>query len=130
MVRSQVSNHSGMGDFRSLEVWRKASQLAVSIYRATAHFPSEERYGLTSQMRRSAVSISSNIAEGAGRRGTTDFRRFVIFARGSLHELRSQLHVSRQLGFIETGEWLELERRMDEISRMLLALIRSLSPRP
>jgi four helix bundle protein len=116
-----------MGDFRDLEVWRQATQLAVAIYRATLRFPSEERYGLTSQMRRSAISISSNIAEGAGRRATAEFRRFATIARGSLHELRSQAHVSRQLGFLGEGDWRELEERMDEISRMLLALIRSLS---
>ena len=84
-----------MGDFRDLEVWRQATQLAVTIYRTTVHFPNEERYGLTSQTRRSAISISSNIAEGAGRRGTAEFRRFVIIAGGSLHELRSQIYVSR-----------------------------------
>ena len=119
-----------MGDFRDLDVWRQATRLAVTIYRTTVHFPNAERYGLTSQMRRSAISISSNIAEGAGRRGTTDFRRFVIIARGSLHELRSQAYVSRQLGFLNASEWAALEQRMDELSRMLLALIRSLSPKP
>ena len=130
MVRAHINDNWGMGDFRDLEVWRRATHLAVAIYRITVRFPNEERYGLISQMRRSAVSISSNIAEGAGRRGTAEFRRFVIVARGSLHELRSQAYVSRQLGFLRASDWEALEKRMDEVSRMLLALIRSLSPAP
>jgi four helix bundle protein len=123
-----------MGDFRELEVWRDATQLAVLIYSATARFPSVERYGLTSQMRRSAISISSNIAEGAGRRGATEFRHFVIVARGSLHELRSQAYVSQQLGYLDPAAWQALDGHMDRLSRMLLSLIRSFSrtldPRP
>ena len=86
-----------MKDFRKLLVWEKAHQLTLSIYNVTAAFPSEETYGLTSQMRRAASSIPSNIAEGCGREGDAELSRFCTIARGSASELEYQILLSRDL---------------------------------
>jgi four helix bundle protein len=85
--------------FRDLQVWQRAIQLTVVIYRLTQGFPREEVYGLSSQIRRSAVSIPSNIAEGQGRLSVGEFRCFFGMARGSNHELQTQLEIARSLGF-------------------------------
>jgi four helix bundle protein len=84
--------------FRDLTVWQKSIQMAVSVYRLTEGFPREETYGLTSQMRRAAVSIPSNIAEGHGRLGTNEYRQFLGVARGSNFELQTQIEIARALG--------------------------------
>ena len=115
-----------MGDFRNLDVWQRAADLSAQTYRLTSRFPFAERYGLTNQMRRAAVSISSNIAEGAGR-SPAEFRRFLRIARGSLHELHSQLLVAERLEFVAAAEAGELAAHIERISRMLLMLIRYLS---
>ena len=88
-----------MHQFRRLDVWRDAVDLATRIYRLTGSYPSDERYGLTTQMRRAVVSVSSNIAEGAGRGSSKEMARFLRMAIGSICELESQLEVSRKLGF-------------------------------
>lgn len=88
-----------MHQFRRLDVWHAAVQLAVEIYRLTRAFPREEQFGLVTQMRRAAVSVSSNIAEGAGRGSPSEFARFLRIAIGSVCELESQLELSRKLGF-------------------------------
>ena len=90
-----------IGSYRELTTWKRAMELAESIYRATADFPAPERYGLTSQLRRSAVSVVSNIAEGRGRRTTKDFRRFLDIAYGSLCEVETQLLLSERLALLE-----------------------------
>ncbi len=87
-----------------LEVWQDAMRLARDVYRASAEFPSDERYGLTAQVRRSAVSIPSNIAEGAGRGSKAEYCRFLLIARGSLMELDTQLWIAKDLGLIEGDE--------------------------
>ncbi len=87
-----------MRDFRNLTVWRKAHAFVLAVYRATRRFPDEERYGLTSQARRSAVSVSANLAEGWGRFGDRERARFVSIASGSLSECRCHLLVSQDLG--------------------------------
>ena len=84
--------------FRDLNVWQRSIQLTVSVYRLTQGFPREEVYGLSNQMRRSAVSVPSNIAEGQGRLTTGEFRQFLGIARGSNFELQTQLEISRALG--------------------------------
>lgn len=88
-----------MGNYHTLDVWKASRTLAVSTYRATTEFPPEERFGLTSQMRRAAVSVMSNIAEGAGRGSDAEFRTFLHIARGSLYELESQCMLAQELGF-------------------------------
>lgn len=111
-----------MGDFRRLKVWQLSTRLVVELYRVTGRFPRAEMFGLTAQCRRAAVSVVSNIAEGSGRGTPGDFRRFVLMARGSLHELRAQLHVSRELEFLSQPDHQLLEQRIDEVSRMLYRL--------
>ena len=86
-----------------LDVWRDAMLLVEAVYRATSRFPAEERLGLTAQMRRCAVSVPSNIAEGAARRSTSEYLRFLSIARGSLSELSTQIEISRRLGFGEVS---------------------------
>jgi four helix bundle protein len=114
-------------DYRELQVWQRAVELTVLIYRLTQSFPKTELYGLTSQMRRSGVSIASNIAEGRGRASGGEFRQFLSIARGSSCELLTQIHVARALGFGNGSVLDEAELRSNEISRMLLAFIQTLS---
>src|SRR5436190_20571057 len=108
--------------YRDLVVWQKAMDLVVGCYQATRAFPSEERFGLTNQIRRSAVSISSNIAEGQGRAHTKEFLNHLSMAKGSLCELETQLEISRRVGFISESELAPLLALSDEISRMLTIL--------
>lgn len=111
-----------MSDFRELKVWQKGHELTVDIYRATAKFPKHEMYGLVSQMRRCAVSVGSNIAEGRGRRGDTEFARFVQIASGSLTELEYQLLLSRDLCYLAESEYEILNAKLAEVNRMLVSL--------
>jgi four helix bundle protein len=114
-----------MGNFRDLVVWKRAQDLALAVYRSTSSFPKEERYGLTAQMRRAAVSVSSNIAEGCGRRGDRELSHFLRIARGSVPELECQLTLSRDLGYMQSAVYTQLDSDSQEISRMLNRLIRS-----
>jgi len=110
--------------FRDLIAWQKAMVLARSIYKATADMPDSERFGLTVQLRRAAVSIPSNIAEGHGRQGLPDYIRFLTMARGSMMELQTQVLLAEDLGFIRrTGELIDT---IAEADRVLQGLIRSL----
>jgi four helix bundle protein len=113
-----------VGSFKNLEVWRQAHALTLAVYGATRSFPAAERYALQSQLRRSAVSIASNIAEGGGRRGDRAFVHFLRIARGSAAELEYQLLVARDLDLLVPGDWQVLEARTQRVSRMLLGLIR------
>jgi four helix bundle protein len=112
--------------FRDLQVWQKAIQLTVVIYRLTQGFPREEVYGLSSQIRRSAVSVPSNIAEGQGRLSIGEFRQFLGIARGSNYELQTQLVIARSLGFGDSLLIDEAERMSHEIGKMIYALFGSL----
>jgi four helix bundle protein len=114
-----------MGDYRQLKVWQRSQGMALKIYRSTEEFPVRERYGLAAQMRRAAVSVVSNIAEGCGRQGDRELTRFLRIARGSVRELECQLLLSRELGYLEQQIWTDLDRDTEEISRMLNGLIRS-----
>jgi four helix bundle protein len=114
-----------MGNFRELVVWKRAQNLALDVYRSTSLFPTEERYGLTAQMRRAAVSVSSNIAEGCGRQGDRELARFLRIARGSVRELECQLLLLRDLGYMQSEVYTKLDSDTQAISRMLNHLIRS-----
>ena len=107
-----------------LKVWQASIQLVKEIYVVTSAFPKEETYGLVSQMRRAAISIPSNIAEGAARGGTKEFIHFLGTARGSLSELETQLYISRELGFVTNAQ--DVDVRIEEIFRMLAGLLASL----
>jgi len=111
----------------NLEAWQQALALVRSIYSATTSFPKAELYGLTSQMRRAAVSIPSNIAEGAARESTPEFLRFLFIARGSLAELETQILLSHDLGYIEAAT--PLLSDLERVSGLLNGLIRSLKAR-
>jgi four helix bundle protein len=117
-------------NYKELKVWQKSYQLCLEIYRITAKFPKEERYGLTSQIRRSVVSIPSNIAEGYGRKTTLDYIRMLYISYGSVCELETQILLAWDLDLIEKGEWGTLNKDIAEIERMLKALIKSLENKP
>lgn len=108
---------------KDLDVWRESMRLAREVYRVTATFPKEELYGLVSQMRRAAVSVPSNIAEGAARASTKEFAQFLYTASGSLSELETQLLLAKELGWITEGEVFELVER---VRMMIFGLIRQL----
>jgi len=112
--------------YKELEVWKKSYKLCLAIYGITKGFPKEERYGLSSQIRRAAVSVPSNIAEGYGRKTTQEYIRFLYIAYGSICELETQVLLARDLGYIEPGRIETLKEGMAEVERMLKALIRSL----
>ena len=115
-----------MKTYRDLFVWQKSMDLVKGIYSATKSFPREELYGLTGQIRRCAVSIPSNIAEGYGRNSTTDYVRFLRIAIGSLYELQTQMEISSRLDYIEKVDHGSLSSRCVEIEKMLGSLINKL----
>ena len=112
-----------------IEVWQKGMRLAKAIYQLTNSFPSEERFGLTNQMRRAAVSIPSNIAEGHARLSTADFQRFLAIALGSVAELETQTLLSIELGFVSESISQEALKQLDDIGKMARGLHRSLAKR-
>ncbi len=113
---------------RDLVAWQLGMKLAREVYRATKQMPAEERYGLTQQMRRAAVSVPSNIAEGYARQSTDDYVRFLRIARGSLAELATQVELASDLVYLASDT--ALADLLDETDRVLLGLIRSLSASP
>jgi four helix bundle protein len=115
--------------YRDLEVWQRAVDLVIEAYRVTKTFPAEERYGLTSQIRRSAVSIASNIAEGRGRQGLGGFLYHLSVANGSLMEVETQLLIAVKLGYVREATVEGVVRRCSEVGRMLAGLIRALKRR-
>ena len=112
--------------FKDLLVWQKSYQLCLSIYKITKAFPQEEKFGLTSQMRRSSVSIPSNVAEGYGRKTTQEYIYSCYVAYGSLCELETQLLLSADLGYMTRLNFGNIEENLREVERMLKALIKSL----
>jgi four helix bundle protein len=114
-------------DFRDLKVWHKAHDLALAIYRITATFPREERYGLTSQLRRSAASIGANLAEGCGRNGDAELCRFCSIVMGSASELEYHLLLAKDLEMLKPELHEEMAENTTEIKRMLAALIQKLN---
>jgi four helix bundle protein len=113
-------------NYRELKVWQRSYQLCLEIYKITKRFPNEERYGLTSQTRRAAVSVPSNTAEGYGRKTTPEYIRFLYIAYGSNCEMETQILLSGDLGYIETGKLEILQQGIGEVERMLKGLIKSL----
>jgi four helix bundle protein len=111
-----------MRDYRDLQVWEKAHKLTLAIYASTRAFPNDERFGLTSQMRRSASSIPANLAEGCGRRSDGELGRYVQIAMGSGAELSYHLLLTRDLGFLAGGDFKSLSLELNEVMKMLSAL--------
>lgn len=116
-----------MFNFEKLDVWHKAIDFADFVYTQTRQFPIEERFGLTNQMHRAAVSISSNVAEGTSRLSQADYARFVEIATGSVFEVTSQAFVARRQGVLDEEAFRSLYARAEEIGRMLSGLRRSIS---
>jgi four helix bundle protein len=115
-----------MFNFEKLDVWQEAIRFADLVYELTATFPEQERFGLTNQMRRAAVSISSNIAEGSSRLSRVDFARFVEIATGSLFEVLSQAQISLRQDFLEQSNYDRIHDSAEKQGRMLSGLRRSL----
>lgn len=115
-----------MKDFRNLKVWEKSHQLTLAGYKATRRFPRDEIYGLTSQMRRSSVSIAANIAEGCGRSGDAELSRFFHIAMGSASELEYHILLAHDLTLLETSTYDPLVNEIIEVKRMLASFIKKL----
>lgn len=115
-----------MRDFRELKVWQKAHALTLGVYKVTASFPKDEMYGLTSQMRRAAVSIEANIAEGCCRGSAADFARFLEIGMGSASEVECHLLLARDLGFMDNGDHQALTDGVTEVKRMLSSFVQRL----
>jgi four helix bundle protein len=108
-----------MHNFRELKIWQKSRDFVKEVYSFTAEFPDKEKYVLVSQINRSAISISSNIAEGSGRNGTQDFQRFLDIAIGSAFELESQLVIANDLDYINNESLAKLTSKVQEIQKMI-----------
>ncbi len=113
-----------MQDYHKLKVWEKAHLLAIDVYRLSEGFPRKDGVALTSQLRRAALSIPTNIAEGAGKTASNDFRRFLDIALGSASETHYQLLVARDLSLIEREVYDDLSTRVVEVRRMLVGLLK------
>jgi four helix bundle protein len=117
-----------MKPYERLDAWKACHEVVLAVYRATRCFPKDERYGLTSQLRRAAISITANIAEGSAKRGKREFRRFLDIALGSLAELRCLLRSARDLGYLNDKDWSELVPLEERGGLLLWRLYRSMSP--
>lgn len=119
-----------MRDFRELKVWDKAHQLVLAVYKATSTFPRSEAFGLTSQMRKAAVSVPANIAEGCGRRGDAELARFMQMSMGSASELEYYVVLTRDLGFLPEEAAPGLAAHVTEVKRMLAGFLQKLTAGP
>lgn len=115
--------------YRDLEVWQRSMRLAKRIYQVTQSFPSDERFGLTNQLRRASVSVPSNLAEGHARFGAGEFARFISIATGSVAEIETQILLSADLGYLETEFSKELLDELETIGKMLRGLAKSIARR-
>ncbi|MEO8042190.1 MAG: four helix bundle protein [Acidobacteriota bacterium] len=111
-----------MRPHHNLDVWKKAVAFTVDIYSVTERFPRDERFGLTSQIRRASVSIAANIAEGAGRKSSKEFVNFLSIAQGSASEVETELLIAHRLDYLREKEMHEISAKLDEIGRMLTGL--------
>jgi four helix bundle protein len=116
-----------VNSYRDLLVWQKGMNLVTEVYKITQNFPSSEIYALTSQIRRCAVSIPSNIAEGYGRNSTADYKRFLQIAAGSLFELQTQIEIAFNLNYISKNIFDDFFEKTKELDRMLLSLIKKIN---
>lgn len=112
-----------MHKYKELSIWKKSVELGTDIYKLTKRFPADEKFGLISQMRRSTISVPSNIAEGAGRKSNKEFAQFLSISYGSLCELDTQLIISSNLGYVKEDELAHLSNRIVELQKMIFSLI-------
>lgn len=127
------NRHKGtdrMKSYRELLVWQKGMALVDEVYRWTKNLPKQEQYVLADQVRRAAISVPTNIAEGYGRQSTQDYIRFLLIARGSVYELRTLLEIARRQGFLRESEFELVDNLAAEIERMLTSLIKKLRNPP
>ncbi|MFD2531908.1 four helix bundle protein [Gracilimonas halophila] len=115
-----------MNKYKNLEIWQRSVALATEVYSATKSFPKEEKYGITSQIRRCSVSVPSNIAEGAGRGSKKEFKRFLNIAYGSIYELETQLLISRNLDYLNEQTHKKLSEEIDQIQKMIYSFSKKL----
>ena len=115
-----------MRPHQKLEAWSKAIELVTDIYKSSEHFPKEERYGLTGQIRRAAVSIPANLAEGAGRRSQKEFAHFLSNSQGSASELETELIIANRLGYLDEPTFAKLMGQLGRIGRLITGLARNL----
>jgi four helix bundle protein len=108
-----------MHNYKELKIWQRAIELSLDIYRLAEEFPASENYNLASQIKRAAVSVPSNIAEGTGRNSDKDFLRFLGIALGSVYEVQTQLVLSNKLKFISTNDFMTLNDSLDELAKMI-----------
>jgi len=113
-------------NFRELLIWKRSKILCVNIYKSSSHFPKEEKFGLTNQIRRCAVSVPSNIAEGCGRNTNKQLSHFLNVAMGSSAELETQVLISKDLAFLENEKSIELIKEINEIQKMILVFNKNL----
>jgi len=118
-----------MRPHKKLDLWKRAIEFVLAIYKATERFPTEEKFGLTSQLRRAAVSIAANVAEGAARTSSKEFLQFLSHSQGSASEADTELVIACRLGYIRQKEYERLERDLDDIGRMITGLSQSLRRR-
>lgn len=120
---SQEESQKTIKDFKDLFAWQKAHGLSIAVYRVTRDFPRDEMFGLINQLRRASVSVSSNIAEGFGRRTASDRSHFYDMARGSLHEVQAQLLIAKDVNYLDPAEYQQLENISVECHKVLTGLI-------
>ncbi|MDD3296360.1 MAG: four helix bundle protein [Candidatus Omnitrophica bacterium] len=116
-----------MKNFRDLKVWNKGYELVLAIYKLSRHFPSDEKFGLTQQIRRAAVSVIANIAEGNKRKSSKDFKHFLNISEGSLEEVKCYLILSRDLGYIKVADYNNSFIISEELGKMLSGFIKKLT---
>ena len=119
-----------MRPHQKLEAWSRSIDLVIDVYRSTDHFPKEERYGLTGQIRRAAVSIPANLAEGAGRHSQKEFAHFLSNSQGSASELETELIIANRLGFLDEASFAKLIGQLERIGRLITGLTRHLRGGP
>ncbi|MEL6911392.1 MAG: four helix bundle protein [Cyanobacteria bacterium J06648_1] len=117
-----TNNTKSMQDFTKLKVWQKAHTFTINLYKISSTFPSEEKFGLTNQIRRASVSIESNLAEGAGRSSSKEFSRFLDIAQGSAFEVKCQILIAKDLSYIDNQKSELLMEKINEVSRMITSL--------
>lgn len=118
-----------MRDFRQLGIWVKSHELVLRVYDATAEFPKEEQYGLTSQIRRASVSVPANIAEGCGHQSDSEFARYLQLAAASATELQYHIILARDLSYLESERYTELSGAVEELKKMLATFIKRVRSR-
>ena len=118
-----------MRPHQKLDLWKKSIELAFAIYRQTEAFPKEERFGLTQQLRRAAVSVASNVAEDAARSSSREFRKFLSYSQGSASEVSTQLMIATRLNYLSEIDHDRLNRDLDDVGRMISGLSKSLNRR-